>query len=376
MVRIFHEDGTLLEEGESIGLVNNSLHSIFSSLSVEWNNTIVAQHTNTYHMKAYLINTVNFAGETKKSYLKLQLYYPEDGGLETRGLVEPTNEESRYWTRRAAVTAKSQKVDMVGPILDETLNFNTYLLSQVPVKVKLTKANPQLCLMSSNPDKSYKVDIVEATYHVKIVRLHSAHALAIEKVLQTATAKYPFTRAVVISRLLDGGLYSKTFPHIYDGRLPNRIWIAMTSHAGWTGAYGRNWQKLHHYNLSELSVSVGGKLVPGHPMKMKFTEGGKQLKRAFESMYRALGKLHTDRPIGIELEQFERGTAIFGFDTSPDESAATPYLPLIKSGAIDVHVKFDAALVEDVELVMVLEIPSIVEIDGRRNVMTDYTLVA
>jgi hypothetical protein len=27
-------------------------------------------------------------------------------------------------------------------------------------------------------------------------------------------------------------------------------------------------------------------------------------------------------------------------------------------------------------MIMVLEIPSIIEIDGRRNVMTDYTLVA
>jgi hypothetical protein len=149
----------------------------------------------------------------------------------------------------------------------------------------------------------------------------------------------------------------------------------MTSHTGWTGNYTRNWQRLHHYNISELSMSIGGKVVSGHPMKMKFTYG-KQFKRVYESMYRALGKLNSDRSIGIELEQFENGTAIFGLDTTPDESAATPYLPLIKSGSIDVHVKFDTALPEDVEMIMVLEIPSIIEIDGRRNVMTDYTLVA
>jgi hypothetical protein len=375
LLKLLHEDGTPLEEGESVGLVNNSLHSIFSSLSVEWNNTIIAQHTNTYHMKAYLINTVNFSGETKKGYLKLQMYYPDEGGQESKDSTVATSDENKYWKQRVAATAKSQQVDMVGPILDETLTLNTLLLSQVPVKVKLTKSNPSLCLMAKSSEKGYKVDIVEATYHIKIVRLHSAHALAIEKVLQSSTAKYPFTRAVVISRLIDGGLYSKTLPHLYDGRLPKRMWIAMTSHTGWTGNYTRNWQRLHHYNISELSVSIGGKLVPGHPMKMKFTNG-KQFKRVYESMYRALGKLNSDRPIGIELEQFENGTAIFGLDTTPDESAATPYLPLIKSGSIDVHVKFDTALPEDVEMIMVLEIPSIIEIDGRRNVMTDYTLVA
>lgn len=379
LVKIVHEDGTKLQDSESVGLVNNSLHSIFSSLSVEWNNTIVAQHTNTYHVKAYVINSVNFSDETKENYLQLQMFFPDEGNLESNDIAAPDDgpDNNGLWKRRAAMTANSQQIDMLGPVLDETLTLSTLLLSQVPVKVKLTRANTPLCLMAKNPLGGYKIDIVEATYHIKLVRLHSAHALAIEKALQVSTAKYPFTRAVVISRLIDGGLYSKTFPHIYDGRLPKRIWIAMTSHAGWTGSYARNWQRFHHYNISELSLSVGGKLLPGHPMKMKFGgRDGKQFKRAYESMYRALGKLYTDRPIGIKLNQFEAGTTIFGFDTTPDESAAAPYLSLIKSGALDIQIKFDSTLEEDVEMIMVLEIPAIIEIDARRNVITDYTLVA
>ena len=377
-LKILKEDGTDLTADDNVALTNNAMHSIFSGVEVKWNNTIVSQHlSGAYAYRAYIQNSLNYGQESKSIYLACQLFYPEpekkfdpvEDNWPTKGSSEGYQLSERI--------KDGNEVEAFGQILDETLCVKQLLLSKVPVRIKLHRARPEFAILADAGDKTYRIKIEEASFHVYISRLVKEHALAIEKSLMARTAKYFITRTLMIHRIIDAKRWSETFPKIYNDRLPKRVWVAMTSHKAFTGSYTLNPFAFHHHNVRQICLSVAGEKLPGHPMQFASDKNGLMLyKKAYDSIFAALGKTHSDKPVGLSFDQFVQGSAIFGFDTTPDGSSNAPYLSLIRTGAIDLSIDFNKPLEEDLELILLIEVNGLVEIDISRNVFTDYSLIS
>jgi len=70
-VKLVKTDGSDIESAEpnTVGCVNNLLHSMFSSLSISLNSKPVTVHETSYYYKAYLENLLNYGFDASSTHL-------------------------------------------------------------------------------------------------------------------------------------------------------------------------------------------------------------------------------------------------------------------------------------------------------------------
>ena len=79
-VKIERANGTPLEAGDTVGPVNNLLHSMFSQVDVSLNGTLITNSTTTYLYKAYLESLLTSGPAAKRSQLTSGLFYKDEAG--------------------------------------------------------------------------------------------------------------------------------------------------------------------------------------------------------------------------------------------------------------------------------------------------------
>ena len=107
-VKIERANGTPLEAADTVGPVNNLLHSMFSQVDVSLNGTLITNSTNTYPYRAYLENLLTFGPAAKKSQLTSGLFYKDEAGkMDTPNpLEDDAAEKNSGLTKRATFTAR------------------------------------------------------------------------------------------------------------------------------------------------------------------------------------------------------------------------------------------------------------------------------
>ena len=385
--QIVRVDGAPMTEKDTVSLVNNGMHSMFSGIEVKFNNTLVAQHmAGAYAYRAYFKNTLNFGTDSKRVYLPMQLYFNDECADNAPCLFYAIDEGLRDHpreygvagvNRRGEETKNGRITDVLGNLLEETLALDRYLLSGVKVRISLIRARSRFALVVPREldADDYRIKIVEATFNAKIKRLGREHALAIESTLVEKPAKYFINRTVMLHRIISKDTFAQHFPRIYDSVRPKRITLALVKHRAFIGDSSENPFAFGHFHLRQITVAVGGRTLPECPLKMRYDENEMTYKQAYQNLYNAMGKSHSDKPIGISLKQFINGYAIYMFDCTPDGSAASPYASLVSSGAIDITLEFDKALENDLQMLVLLEVNGLIQIDAQRNVTVDYSLI-
>ena len=88
----------------------------------------------------------------------------------------------------------------------------------------------------------------------------------------------------------------------------------------------------------------------------------------------ASGLANHDAGSHINRDDFAGGFALYSFDLTPSLLDADHLFELVKSGALRMELKFEAALAESVTVVVWAEMDSMIEIDKARQVLTDFSL--
>jgi len=94
-VKLVKTDGSDIESAEpnTVGCVNNLLHSIFSPPIISLNSKPVTVHETSYYYKAYLEKLLNYGSDASSTRLVSSLWYLDSSGeLEHKsGYVKPLN---------------------------------------------------------------------------------------------------------------------------------------------------------------------------------------------------------------------------------------------------------------------------------------------
>jgi hypothetical protein len=69
-----------LDAADTVGPVNNFLHSLFSQVDVSLNGTLITNSTNTYAYRAYIETLLSYGLEAKSSQLTSALFYKDEAG--------------------------------------------------------------------------------------------------------------------------------------------------------------------------------------------------------------------------------------------------------------------------------------------------------
>ena len=91
---------------------------------------------------------------------------------------------------------------------------------------------------------------------------------------------------------------------------------------------------------------------------------------AYSTLFSGTGKLQKDEGIDITRMDYSNGYTLYAFDLTPD-LAEGGHFNLLRQGNVRLELKFGAALVETVNVIVYAEFENIIEIDKQRNIIFD-----
>ena len=370
--KITNSKGEPVADTNVVGPTNLFLHSMFSQVDISIKNQKITSSVNTYPYRCYIETLLNYGEDAKTSHLGAALFHKDTAGqMESiaTSKAEFDEEINEGWLKRRNATSKGE-FDMFGRIHADLFFQDRYLLDNVNVDVKLTKARDSFCLIGDGKDE-YKVKFLKAVLHVRQVRISPDVRLAHAKVLENNTAKYPIkrveTKAIVISK----DLLNKTLEGVSTGHLPNRIVFGLVDSDSYNGDYKKNCFNFKHYNLSRVAVTVNGHDAPYSPIEVDFKNN--LYTKAYYSLFTGLDRAPLDLGNNITKSDYKEGYTLFAFDLTPDMCSGE-HLNLIKSGNVRIDLKFSEALPNPVCCVVYMEYEGLLEINKARNIAVDFII--
>ena len=366
--QILRADGTDMHNDDTVGPVNNFLHSLFSQVDVSMNGTLITNSTNTYPYRAYIETLLSYGMSAKQSQLTAALFYKDEASKMDKRSPHAAERNSGLHSR-ALFTDNSHVVDMIGRIHSDIFFQSRYMLNEVNVKISLSRSKDSFCLMVDGA-RAFKVRIVSAALFIRKVKISPSVYLAHAKTLETGLAKYPIRRVICKSFTIPAGYLDASHEKLFSGQLPARLVIGCVDNRAFNGDVARNPFNFKHYSLSEISIYLDGQQQAIKPLHSDFAHN--DYVRSFMTLFSGTGKVNRDEGNDISRTDFADGYALYAFDLSPDLSEQD-HFNLTRQGSVRVDLKFAAALPSTVTVVVYAEFENVIEIDRNRNVIFDFS---
>ena len=372
--KITKANGTAIDADTQVGPVNLFLHSLFSQVDVSLNERLISPSTNTYPYRAMIETLLNYGEEAKTSQLSMAMFYKDTPGkMDVANPVAADDAANKGLKVRYDFTKESHIVDMMGPIHSDIFFQDRLMLNGVNLRIKLNRAKNSFCLMSSAAAPTFKVVITEAILFVRRVKLASSIILGHAAALKHSSAKYPVRRIDCKVLSIPRGFSSFNPDNISLGHIPKRIVLVLVDTQAYNGTYSTNPFNFKHHNLTQVGVYVDGEQIPRKPLFLNFDEArGQNVIAGYQSLFSGTGKLSQDAGNQISRSDYGSGYTAFCFDLSPDHCSGD-HFELIKQGNLRAELHFKEPLANTVNLIVYAEFQNVIEIDGNRNVLFDYT---
>lgn len=210
-VKICLEDGSDLPDDSTVAPVNCFLHSLFENISVEMQGKSISSSASLYPYRALMSSILTYSSEAKKTHLQSGLYFEDEPGKFNEITSSGFKERKKFMNKKGVV-------DLMGYLHVDIFNQEKFLISGVPLRLKLTRSKPQFCLMTASTDQNaYKIIISDAVLFVRKVRVNEAIALAHEKTLLRFNCRYPLNRVEMKSVTLQKETQQKCLDNLWIG---------------------------------------------------------------------------------------------------------------------------------------------------------------
>jgi hypothetical protein len=347
---------------EKYSVVNNLLSSLFSDVKLEFNQTVVSSSSGMYAYRAYFEQLFNYNETAKNSHCTAQLFVMDDPG-------EFADLDSAANLKRKEFVEKSREVELIGKLHLDVLNCGKYLLNGIDMRFTFTR-NPASFVVISPESLNPKIEILDTNLLVRTVNLSASILLAHAQILNTTTAKYPFKRVEMHNFTIASGLYQKTIENMFLGRVPNRIIFGFCSNSAYSGALKENCFNFENFDVSQLTLSINGKIVNSSPLKMNYKKDSYMLPYIFSFIF--TGNQLVDDGYMVDRVAYKHGYSLYAFDLTADLAANEPYSSPQQQGNVRLEITFASPLAKVCNLIIHSETQDVVEIDRNREVMLQY----
>ena len=291
---------------------------------------------------------------------------------DTAGFFEETNPNGGnfgLFTRHQF--AKSSKViELAGPIFNDCLMLNRYLINGIKLGITMKRTSPKFCLMSAGEvattAENYQVIIEDAFLRLYRLKVNPAILVAHSKLMKTVTAKYPFTKRSIKCCNVPPNQTMFHWSHMTESPLPKFVAVAFCSNQGVVGSYSHNPWNFLNGDVRQISLHVNGVSVPADPIDVFYdidgTEGERSL-QVFDRFFDAV----TGRCLNIDREHVKKGYAVYIFSLDQEYSDEIQF-PLLKSGEMSLNVKLGTPLVEGATCILYAERYGMLKVDEARNI--------
>ena len=356
---ILKKKGDKLDADDTLYLVNNSLHSLFSNCDVSVNNTLVYTSNGHYPHKCMIQAEVSHTRSTKDSILECQGYSYED---------DPSDLTSAVFTERKTKTDTSSEVHLFGKLGVDFFNCDKLLIPNTDIRITLIKSNPNFCLISTTPDdktsklsNNYTVKYIRASLHVRQMNVSESVHRSINSALARGPARYTFPDFQTKTFIIPATQNQFIRENIFNNEPIRRIAIAMNTNADFTGSLATNPFNYQKFGLREIKIFRNGQ-----PLIVCNTQ------QNVRPYYHTLTSLNfqQDGP-GIPLRDYGHHF-IMVFDlTATQQSDTEIYYPEVVGAGIRLELFFDKALANTLEIILLGEKLSTVYIHNDGKVIKD-----
>lgn len=363
------DDGTPMLDDSQVGPINLIGHTMWSDVEVTIQNTRVNPSDGCYAYKAYIPTLLGYGNDAKKSQLQSALYYKDSAWALNNNNPVPNGCENHGIKQRWALMHPGA-IELENKIFCDLFMQPKLILDKIPIKIKLTQNKSSFCLMTNQPNRLYKLVVVDCYITCRKVKVSGSAYLAHNNTLDTGNANYNIRRTAIKTFTIPRGQLSSVHENVFTGQLPARLVFGLVSNTGFNGSYAENALNFHHYDIKEFNVTVDG--VQGliiKPIKLDVTNG--IYLDGYMSLFSATGQLSKNTGIDIQRNEYLGGYTLFAFDLSPDMSE-DDNVNLIKSGSIRLSIQFGTVTPHTINVITFSEHESVIEINKNRDVILDY----
>jgi hypothetical protein len=369
--KITRANGENLDATDTVGPVNNFLHSLFTQADISLNGTLITSSMNTYAYRAYIETLLSYGVEAKSSQLTSALFYKDEAGKMDKPNPLAANDADRNsgLAKRQTFAAESREIDMIGRIHSDIFFQDRYMLNEVNARIKLIRTNDAFCLMATG-DRQFKVVVTAASFLIRKVKISPSVYLAHAKTLESGTAKYPIRRVICKSFTIPAGYLDVSHEKLFSGQLPVRLIVGLVDNRAYNGDRQRNPFNFQHFSLTEIGIYLDGQLHGLKPLKLDFAAG--RFIAAYAGLFGGTNKINRDEGNDISRSDYANGYALYAYDLTPD-LAEDDHVNLTRQGTVRLDLKFGVALAQTVTVIAYAEFENVIEIDRNRNIVFDFT---
>lgn len=364
--RILRTDGTPVDNTDDVALVNLSMHSLFRQVDVLLNQKPINSNVGlNYPYKSMIDTLVNYSHDVKDSQLQSEGYFKD-----TAFFMDDTQSNAGHVQRKNLT--KHGIVDFQSVLHVDLAQTNRSLLNGIQVQVKLFQHDDAFRLLSANGAR-YGVEIVDAVFKVCHIQLKPSVLVAQDELLQKRDAQYPVWQSNIKTWSVPQGSFSFSVDDIFHNEVPARLYLAVTSSAGYTGDFSRNPFNFHHYYLNYVELCVDGVSRPAVALQPNYQDNpdavGQTLSTGYVTEFLSLFKTNYPQAQGnwIQRADYPGGYAIYVFDLKP--GASTTLFTEPQTGHTRINARFARALPEPVTIIAYGVFPDKFTIDHTRSVI-------
>ena len=367
------DDGNVLTPRECrVGLVNNTLHSMWSNVELSLQNQVISPHvTNNYQYKA-IIDAL--CGNTQSpGELSAAMFY-KDSSEFMQDLNTGINATNPAQATRRAMLYKSRRFVMSGVINHDICHQGRLILNNLPLSLRLYPAKDAFTLVSSidpaktSPAADFKLLITDISFDVAYVKPASSVLLSQDKVLRSERkARYPYMRSVVKTVHVPAGSLTFSVDDIYSSYLPADFYCVFVDAEAYSGCYHKYPLAFDHAHVSRIGLYIDGQSRPQKPYETSFVKQKWEQSTYMDAYTGLLGSNPED--CKISYREMGENYTIFRFEM---DKFSNDIYPRPRRGHARLEVQFSKATEKNYTLVMYGKFSSLMEVDLSRNVyLTD-----
>ena len=369
-LKIVKDDGTALpkDHDKVAAPINLFLHTMFSQCELKISGKTVSVSNNAYGYKAYLQTLLTSSHAAKEHNLQTEGFY-QDSWKHSTGAVEKMNLNAGI-LQRWNMFKEGKSVHVEGPLLEDFFQTNRFILNNTPIDIKLYRARPDFVLMNQDENVKLKLVIEDIVFKACYVKVHPGIITGHSAALQKGNAIYPYTRIEMLSYNLNTGARQFNLDNLFNGQCPTKILVSFVDSEAFAGNQQKDPLQMQLFDVSEIQVMADGVSVPGRPLTVGSSSTGNEVASAYWALYDSVGTQNTNNfDFGLELEDFANGCGIFAFPLYGAGPGDNNFLQLKRSANVRVQGNFASPLKKPVTALVYAEFPSVLEIEGSRNVI-------
>ncbi|KAL3096216.1 hypothetical protein niasHS_004160 [Heterodera schachtii] len=219
--------------------------------------------------------------------------------------------------------------------------------------------------------KEYRIRVHDLRLYVRTVDVTPSLNLAINRQLESTSAKYPLRKIEMRSIFLGKGR-TELAHNVFTSTLPRRLICCFVSTDAYSGNRKLSPFKFEHANVRAISAEANGQSFPSTPYLLSFDDTQQRFMRVFVDMYAGLGLDDSDsKTVSIGMQRFLSGWTFFVIPMTSTLDD-TPGFELIRQGTCTLKVQFEKPIKDDgYEMLILGEFDSILSINADRVLSTD-----